>query len=227
MFHRMQVNSAFTVWLVSDVCFQINMFLFWCFSVYKCICLCLGVSVFTTWQQVQTWQAAGIPADLSDDAASTSSATLQSTAGTILQCTACRSHIKWSGRHGGVGENFAACWGYPYWSVRRKRWFGKSDRCSAQFIAESLYYKTQLPSWQRICSWNVQETATHPKLSPSSSDLRLESADDWASEAIVSKLSAVTVRKGDPDFTDRFNETWNKQKLSLLERCVLLRMWDY
>ena len=90
----MQVNSAFTVWLVSDVCFQINMFLFWCFSVYQFICLCLGVSVFTTWQQVQTWQAAGIPADLSDDAASTSSATLQSTAGTILQCTACRSRIK-------------------------------------------------------------------------------------------------------------------------------------
>ena len=55
---------------------------------------------------------------------------------------------------------------------------------------------------------------------------KTESADDWANEAIVSKLSAVTVRKGDPDFTDRFNERWNKQKLSLLERCVLLRMWD-
>ena len=67
----------------------------------------------------------------------------------------------------------AACWGYLYWSYRRKCWFGKSDRCSAQFIAESLYYKMQLPSWQHICSWNVQETATHPKLSPSSNDLRL------------------------------------------------------
>ena len=57
-------------------------------------CLAFGVSVFTTEQQVQTWQAAGVPADLSDDAASTPSAALQSAAGTILQCAACRTHIK-------------------------------------------------------------------------------------------------------------------------------------